>query len=48
MSTLTGKRVALLVVDGFEQVELTGPKQALEAAGASTEILSAAAGTVRG
>ena len=38
--SLTGKRIALLVTDGFEQVELTGPKQALEALGASAEILS--------
>lgn len=31
---LNGKRVALLVADGFEQVELTEPKRALEEAGA--------------
>jgi protease I len=37
---LEGKRVAILVADGFEQVELTGPKEALEAAGAETEIVS--------
>jgi protease I len=37
---LNGKRVAILVADGFEQVELTGPKEALEAAGAKTEIVS--------
>lgn len=37
---LNGKRVAILVADGFEQVELTGPKEALEAAGAETEIVS--------
>jgi protease I len=48
MSTLAGKRVALLVTDGFEQVELTGPKQALEAAGAKADILSAKPGEVRG
>ena len=28
--SLNGKRVAILVTDGFEQVELTGPKEALE------------------
>jgi hypothetical protein len=27
--TLTGKRVAILVADGFEQVEMTEPKRAL-------------------
>lgn len=49
MSTsLHGKRVAFLVTDGFEQVELTGPKQALEQAGATTEILSSQAGQVKG
>jgi protease I len=37
---LEGKKVAILVADGFEQVELTGPKEALEAAGAETEIVS--------
>lgn len=45
---LAGKRVALLVTDGFEQVELTGPKQALEAAGARADILSSSGGNVRG
>ena len=31
---LAGKRIAILVEDGFEQVELTEPKKALEQAGA--------------
>ena len=49
MSTsLNGKRVAMLVTDGFEQVELTGPKQALEEAGAKVDILSAEEGQVKG
>jgi deglycase len=47
-NTLTGKRVAILVTNGFEQVELTGPKEALEAAGAETEIVSPAEKKVRG
>ncbi|WP_150305665.1 type 1 glutamine amidotransferase domain-containing protein [Pseudomonas saliphila] len=47
-NSLNGKRVALLVTDGFEQVELTGPKQALESAGATTQILSNKSGTVKG
>lgn len=46
--SLSGKRVAFLVTDGFEQVELTGPKEALEKAGAKVEILSSQAGTVKG
>ena len=37
---LNGKKVAILVADGFEQVELTGPQQALEEAGAETLIVS--------
>ena len=39
-NTLSGKRIAILVTDGFEQAELTGPKDALEQAGAKVEILS--------
>src|SRR5205814_4965424 len=45
---LDGKRVAILVADGFEQVELTGPKEALEEAGAETQIVSPNEGTVAG
>ena len=37
---LEGKRVAILVADGFEQVELTKPKRALEEAGAAAKIIS--------
>lgn len=47
-NSLNGKRVAFLVTDGFEQVELTGPKDALDQAGAQTEILSTKSGTVKG
>ncbi|BBT14293.1 type 1 glutamine amidotransferase domain-containing protein [Metapseudomonas otitidis] len=46
--SIKGKRVALLVTDGFEQVELTGPRQALEQAGATVHILAPTAGTVTG
>lgn len=46
--SLNGKRIAILVTDGFEQVELTGPKEALDQAGAKTEIISAKTGKVRG
>jgi protease I len=41
-------KVALLVADGFEQVELTEPRRALEDAGAHTEIVSPANGQVQG
>jgi hypothetical protein len=45
---LNGKRVAILVAKGFEQVELTDPREALDNAGAQTEIISPAGETVRG
>lgn len=38
--TLDGFRVAMLVADGFEQIELTGPRAALDAAGARTILVS--------
>lgn len=37
---LNGKKVAILVAKGFEQIELTEPKRALEDAGAETRIVS--------
>lgn len=45
---LTGKKVAILVADGFEQVEMTEPREALEKAGAKTEIISIKDGEVKG
>ena len=45
---LKGKKVAILVTDGFEQVELTEPRKALDAAGAQTKIVSPKTGKVRG
>ena len=45
---LTGKRVAIVVTDGFEQDELLKPKQALEDAGARAEVISPKSGKVRG
>ncbi|HEN8799105.1 TPA: type 1 glutamine amidotransferase [Pseudomonas putida] len=45
---LNGKRVAFLVTDGFEQVELTGPLEALKSSGAVVDVLSEKEGTVRG
>jgi protease I len=45
---LDGKKVAILVADGFEQTELAKPRKALEEAGAETEIVSPAKGKVRG
>jgi protease I len=46
--TLKGKRVAILATDGFEQVELTEPKKALENAGANTQIVSPKEGQIKG
>jgi protease I len=46
--SLQGKRVAMIVTDGFEQVELTGPKEALEREGAKTQIVSPKEGRVKG
>ena len=46
--TLQGKKVAILVADGFEQVELLEPKKALDEAGAKTEVVSPASGKVKG
>ena len=45
---LSGKKVAILVADGFEQVELTEPRQALEEAGAKAHIVSPEADQVKG
>ena len=39
-ASLHGRRIAILVMDHFEQVELTQPKRELEAAGATTAIIS--------
>ncbi|MDO6434224.1 type 1 glutamine amidotransferase domain-containing protein [Flavitalea sp. BT771] len=40
MATLSGKKVAILTENGFEEVELTSPKKALEEAGAEVKIVS--------
>jgi protease I len=45
---LKNKVVAILAADGFEQVELVGPRKALEQAGATTKIVSPAGKEVQG
>lgn len=45
---LDGKKVAILVAEGFEEVELTEPRKALQEAGAQTTLISPNEGTVRG
>ena len=37
---LTGMRIAILTEDAFEQVEMTEPRKALDAAGATTVLIS--------
>lgn len=44
---LEGKKIAILATDGFEEVELTEPKNALEKAGAETFIVSPEGGTIK-
>ena len=48
MQNLSGKRVAILATDGFEQSELIEPKRALEAAGAKTHVISLHEGEIKG
>lgn len=46
--TLKGLKVAILVTDGFEQVELVEPRKALDQAGAETHVVSPKSDSVRG
>jgi protease I len=46
--SLRGLRVAVLVEDGFEQVEMVEPRKALDDAGARTTLVSPRAKSVRG
>jgi protease I len=45
---LNNKRIAILATDGFEYVELTEPRKALEEAGAKTEVVSPKQGKIKG
>lgn len=45
---LQGLRVAILVTDGFEQVEMTKPREALKNAGAETHLIAPHSGEVQG
>lgn len=47
MGQLNNKNVAILTEEGFEQVELTSPKQALEEAGATVHIISPQSGKIK-
>lgn len=46
--SLEGKTVAILATDGVEQIELTDPRNALEEAGAKTELISIKPGEIKG
>lgn len=50
MTDLSGKKVAILVDNFFEEAEMTGPLEALKKAGADTELIAAEAenGQVQG
>ena len=45
---LNGMKIAILACDGFEQVEMTEPRKALQQAGAETKLVSAQKGRIRG
>jgi len=45
---LKGRRVAILATDGFEQIELTSPREALENAGAKCVVVSPKDGEIQG
>ena len=45
---LSGKRIAIVVANGFEQIEMTDPREALENAGAETDLISIEDGEVKG
>ena len=47
-NTLQGKKIAILATDGFEQSELTEPRQALQEAGAETQVVSPNQGKIKG
>ena len=45
---ISGRKVAILAADGFEQVELTKPRAALDEAGATTTVVSIKPGEIQG
>jgi len=46
--SLKGKRIAVVATDGFEQSELLEPRRALEAEGATVEIIAPKSGEIQG
>jgi protease I len=47
MTSLSNRKVVILTEEGFEQVELTSPKEALEAAGATVHVVSPKSGKIK-
>ncbi|MBP1294160.1 protease [Bradyrhizobium sp. Y36] len=45
---LTGKKIAILATNGFEQAELEVPLERLKKAGATVDVVSLAAGEIKG
>ena len=45
---LSGKRIAILATNGFEQSELEVPRDSLKQAGATVEVVSLQAGEIKG
>ena len=48
MAELDGMKIAFIAADGVEQVELEQPRQAVEDAGGTTELLSLQTGEIQG
>ena len=48
MSDLTGKRIAFLATNGFEDSELTSPWEAVTSSGATATLISSESGTITG
>jgi protease I len=48
MEDLKGRRVAIVATDGFEESELFEPREALEKAGARTEVVAPKGGSIKG
>ena len=48
MSILSGKKIAFLLADGFEQSEFTQPWDAVKAAGAKADLVSLKSGKIQG
>lgn len=47
-ASLAGKTIAVVATDGFEQIELTKPVEALKGAGATVAIIAPKAGEIQG